>query len=130
MRASLWKTSTSEWRLPARSLLLGLAVAIANPISAAWSDTAATLGVTGCSRLDYAPGVFSVAEPTVDVPAAPSFRNYTLCGAVFSSEHRIELKRRLRAGYLLPLEALVILIALTAGNFARGPQPGDFARLD
>jgi len=91
---------------------------------------AATLGVTGCSRLDYAPGVFSVAEPTVDVPAAPSFRNYTRCGAVFSSEHRIELKRRLRAGYLLPLEALVILIALTAGNFARGPQPGDFARLD
>jgi hypothetical protein len=66
---------------------------------------AATLGVTGCSRLDYAPGVFSVAGVTVDVPAAPSFHNCTLCGAVFSSKHRIELKRRLIAGYLPPLEA-------------------------
>src|SRR6476646_4723293 len=52
MRASLWKTSMSEWRLPARSLLLGLAVAIANPISAAWSDTACfCCGHVGCNRL-------------------------------------------------------------------------------
>src|SRR5262249_32771834 len=39
--------------------------------------------VAGCSRLDYAPEVFSVAEATVDVLAVPFFRNCTLCGAVF-----------------------------------------------
>ena len=47
-----WKTSMSEWRLPARSLLLGLAVAIANPISTAWSDASCfCCSHVGCNRL-------------------------------------------------------------------------------
>ena len=53
---------------------------------------AGTLGATGCSRLDCAPGAFSAAGVTVDVPAAPSFRIFTLFGAVLSSKHRTELR--------------------------------------
>src|SRR5262249_5464551 len=65
---------------------------------------AATRDVTACSRLDYAPGVFSVAGVTADAPAAPSFRDFTLCGAVFSSQHRIELRIGLGASYSLPMD--------------------------